>query len=85
MVGIIATLVAALVILMVAIFVVYIFQGISSVETYSPPIGPVMSFEFNVAELGGIVITAIFGLALFLHHMPKLRERLDDALKGRKL
>ena len=67
---------------LVAVFVLYFIQGVNSVMTYLPPIGGVMAFELNLAQLGAEVLAGVFGLGLLLHQLPRIRRRLDKAVGG---
>jgi uncharacterized RDD family membrane protein YckC len=62
----------------------YFIEGMNSVMIYEPPIGPLLSFVYNVVEVAGVAIAAIFGLAVFLHQIPKLREQLDNYVEPRE-
>ena len=71
-----------LVAIVVGSFFLYVAMGFSSVATYEPPIGQVMAFVYNVAEVGGVACGAIFGLIVVLHQVPRLRRRIDELLGG---
>lgn len=75
-------LVVALVVIVVAAFISYLALGITSIGYYQPPIGQVMAFVYNVAEIGGVACVAVFGLAAMLHRVPRFRKRIDELLGG---
>ena len=70
-------------IILIATFL-YLITGVNSVMLYQPPVAPLLSFIFNVVEVAGVAAGAIFGLGVFLHQIPKLRERLDDYVGDQK-
>jgi len=78
----IAVMAFGFVILLTAIFVVYMLQGVNSVMIYNPPIGGIMSFELNLAQLGAEVLAGLFGIGVLLHQLPRIRDRLDRMVEG---
>ncbi len=72
----------AFVILLARIFVAYFLQGMSSVIIYNPPIGRIMAFELNLAQLGAEVLGGLFGIGVLIHQLPRIRDRLDRMVEG---
>lgn len=78
---IVAALGFAFVCLLGAIFMLYAAQGINSVMIYSPPIGPIMEFELNLAQLGAEFLGGLLAVGVLLHQLPGISERLGRMIK----